>query len=69
MSETTKRHLISAIVTFVAGFAASIAVQLQQGIPAEITSALIVGIILSAFRAGVKGAFESLMRLMTGDKL
>lgn len=65
---TFKRYAISTLVTFTTGFLAVIATQIDTISLETIQSGMLLGIIASAIRAGVKATIEHIMRT-SGDVL
>ena len=58
MNTTIKRYIISSAVTFLTAFLGTVALQLQAGAGAEVTSAFIIGVLSVSARAGLKAVIE-----------
>ena len=61
MNPTFKRHLISAIVTFVAAFAIVVVPQIDTVTVDNLTDGTLVGLIFVGVRAGLKALLEMLI--------
>lgn len=60
MSDTTKRYIVSSIVTFIAGFALAIYPLLNDISIETLTKASIGGLLFAGTRAGIKALIEYL---------
>ena len=60
MNNTLKRHLFSALTTFITVAAVSLSAQITNGTPIEWTITFWVGVLIVVARAGVKGVIEGL---------
>ena len=58
MKETTKRYIISSLITFTSVFLLVIGVQLETLDSASLSTSSIMGILTVAVRAGVKAVTE-----------
>jgi hypothetical protein len=58
MSETTKRYLISSLVTFLGGFLTVILAQIDAITIESFYNGALVGILFTAVRTGVKSLIE-----------
>ena len=58
MNETLKRHIISAILTFVSGFALAILPVIDQITLESMQNGAVFGVIFVGIRAGVKALLE-----------
>ena len=59
MSDTTKKYLISSVVTFCAGFAMVILPQLDDITLESLRGGALIGVLFAGVRAGVKALIES----------
>jgi hypothetical protein len=61
MNQTLKRYLISSTTTFLSAFLLALGVQLHNGVLAngDVQASVIFGVVLVAFRAGVKALVEA----------
>lgn len=57
-SDTTRRYIFSSVQTFLAAFLASLAFSVKELTLEGLTGAAVAGAILTAFRVGVKAAWE-----------
>ncbi len=60
MNPTAKRHIISAVVTFVATFLTVFGANLFLADAMALTGSIVAGIAITASRAATKAVFESL---------
>jgi hypothetical protein len=61
MNETTKRYLISSLVTFLTAFAGVILIDIDKITLSSFSDGAIVGLVFTAGRAGVKAVLEFLL--------
>lgn len=61
MSETTKRYLISSLITFLTAFAGVILIDIDKITLSSFSDGAIVGLVFTAGRAGVKAVLEFLL--------
>lgn len=66
MNQNIKRHLISALVTFVSMFFTLLGTELAVHTPVVFTASAISALVLAAIRGAFKAMFETSMGL-TGD--
>ena len=58
LKQTTKRYLMSSLVTFVGAFSATLLLSIDSIQLSSFTDGAIVGVIFTAIRAGVKALLE-----------
>lgn len=59
MSDSTKKHLRSALVTFVSTFLVMLGTEIALHLPTELTVTSISGLILVVIRGAFKAGFEA----------
>lgn len=62
MNETLKRHLLSAITTFLTGFALAVIPDIDKITLSSFQDGVFVGIVFAGARAGFKVLLEGLVR-------
>lgn len=62
ISKTTKRHLVSASITFISAFLLSLSLSIQTLSMESITLSLIGSILITGVRAGIKGLVENFQK-------
>lgn len=58
MNKELKRHLISAGITFITGFALAVVPMLDSVAMQDVKNGALLGILFAGVRAGIKGVFE-----------